>query len=342
MRFNFSSDFLRVEPPDTTFGDAWESLCYDLLANEFPSVSFQRVRAPDGGIDIYAKRKKHAYQCKASERGAAATADTSSAVGSLQSAIMNRSKLPWSKYSIASNADFTAAGIAQVEAALTKHHINKSDIEFLGPNHWHGLCLKYTKVVEDRFYYRVTLQELDVIRALQQARYYESFISEARNKLRETPITLRITSNRILLEFEVPFSKDLTVENLLDVCKELYGVNLDWVNFADLSTSAGPSVSIANGDKLVPFKRKIGDVVTGNEAHLEFWIQIIWKDEIKTDAISSDKVLRLFAYYGREVARDSLVESDRRELTIRRCEEYLQNLMWSRTYALAVITRAPA
>ncbi len=128
----------------------------------------------------------------------------------------------------------------------------------------------------------------------------------------------------------------------MDVCKELYGVNLDWVNFADLSTSAGPSVSIANGDKLVPFKRKIGDVVTGNEAHLEFWIQIIWKDEIKTDAISSDKVLRLFAYYGREVARDSLVESDRRELTIRRCEEYLQNLMWSRTYALAVITRAPA
>ncbi len=342
MRFNFSAEFLKVEPPDTTFGDAWESLCYDLLANEFPGVSFQRVRAPDGGIDTYAKRRKHAYQCKASERGAAATADTGSTLGSLQAAIMNRTKLPWSKYTVASNADFTAAGIAQVEAALTKHRINRSVIEFLGPNHWHGLCLKHSKAIEDRFYYRVTLEELDVIRTLQQARYYESFISEARNKLRETPITLHITSNRILLEFKVPFSKDLSVENLLDVCKELYGVNLDWVNFADLSTSAGPSVSIALGDKLVPFETKIGDVVTGDEAHLEFWIKIIWKDEIKKDAISSDTVSNFLAYYSREVLRDSLEESDRRELTIRRCEEYLQNLMWSRTYARLVITRARA
>jgi len=67
----------------------------------------------------------------------------------------------------------------------------------------------------ERFYYRVTLQELDVIGALKRARYYEKFISEARNELRETPVKLHITSNRMLLEFELPFSKELTIENLL-------------------------------------------------------------------------------------------------------------------------------
>ena len=339
MRFNFSTEFLRVEPPDTTFGDAWESLCCELLGNEFPGVSFQRLRAPDGGIDIYAKQPRHAYQCKASERGAAATADTGSALGSLRAAMKNRQTLPWSKYTIASNADFTAVGIAQIQAALTTHNINKSALEFLGPNYWHGLCVKFSNIVADRFYYRVTLQELDVIKAFQQARYYDSFISEAQRKLRETPIALRITSNRILLEFQIPFSKELTAENLLDVCMELYGVKLDWINFADLSTSAGPSVSIAHGDKLVPFETKIGDVVTSNELQLEFWIKISWKDATKEDAVSSDTVLNYLAYYDAVVPRESLAESERRDLTIRRCEEYLQNLMWSRTYARTVISR---
>jgi len=147
MRYNFSAEFLKVEPPDTTFGDAWESLCHSLLAKEFYGVNFQRLRAPDGGIDIYVKQKKHAYQCKASERGAAGTADARSAMASLEAAIVSRQELPWKKYSVASNADFTAAGIRQVETALTAHSLDKSTLEFLGPNYWHDLCVKYSKAV---------------------------------------------------------------------------------------------------------------------------------------------------------------------------------------------------
>jgi len=339
MRYNFSAEFLKVEPPDTTFGDAWESLCHTLLAKEFPRVNFQRLRAPDGGIDIYVKPKKHAYQCKASERGAAGTGDARSALESLQAAVASRAKLAWQKYSIASNADFTAAGVTQVEAALEAYRLGKGALEFLGPHYWHELCEKHSAAVGNRFYYRVTLEDLDVIEALKRARYYDRFVADARQKLRDSPVKLRITSNRMLLEFEIPFSKELTIKNLLDVCKEIYGANLDWVNFGDLATSAGPSVSIAQGEKLMPFAKKIGDVVVGEEGQLEFWIQIVWKDETKSDAVSGDQVLDLLMTYRTEVPRASLGERERGNLTIRRCEEYLQNLMWSRTYARTVIAR---
>jgi FMN phosphatase YigB (HAD superfamily) len=32
MRYSFSAEFMRVLPPDTTFGSAWESLCFEPLA----------------------------------------------------------------------------------------------------------------------------------------------------------------------------------------------------------------------------------------------------------------------------------------------------------------------
>ena len=116
-------------------------------------------------------------------------------------------------------------------------------------------------------------------------------------------------------------------------------MDLGWVNFADLVTSAGPSVSIAQGETLVPFERKIGDLVRGDAGQLEFWIKIVWRDETKIDAVSGDQVMEFLAMYRTEVARDSLSERERRDLTIHRCEDYLQNLMWSRTYARTLITR---
>ena len=334
MQFDFSSAFLRVLPPDTTFGDAWESLCHTLLTTESPSVAFQRVRAPDKGIDIYARSEKHAYQCKAKEAGASATGDAASAAASLQAAILSRANFPWVLYNLASNADFTAPGIVLINKTLAEHGLDPMVVKFLGPDYWERLCLKHRTAIENRFYYRVTLDEVQVMEALKQARYYEHFISEAQRKIRETPVTLRLTCNRIHLEFSIPFSKELSVRNLLDICKELYGISLDWVNFSDLSTSAGASVSIVSGDKNVPFERKIGELVTGHETHLEFWIKIIWKDGLDKDAVSDDKRLLYFSNYTDLVTHGKpLSEVERRDFTLRRCEEYLQNLMWKRTIA---------
>jgi hypothetical protein len=53
----------------------------------------------------------------------------------------------------------------------------------------------------------------------------------------------------------------------------------------------------------------------------------------RPSSILADRVANLLTYYSMEVPSNSLPELDRRDLTIRRCEEYLQNLMWSLTYA---------
>jgi hypothetical protein len=52
MRYTFSAEFLKVCPPKTTFANAWESLCYDLLAAEHGFNGLQRLNALHSGIDI--------------------------------------------------------------------------------------------------------------------------------------------------------------------------------------------------------------------------------------------------------------------------------------------------
>jgi hypothetical protein len=333
MKYDFSAEFLRVQPPDTTLGDAWESLCQLLLSKELPAVTFERLRAPDGGIDIYARKRKQAYQCKANERGALATADASAAEISLRAAISSRKAFPWKLYSVASNAEFSSVGIERIRTEASSHGLPPDSVEFLGPSFWHKLCLKFSDAVADRFYYRITLSELQILEALKQARYYDSFVSEARHKLQCSPVTLRVTCNRLHLEFRMPFSKELSVRHLLDVCKELYGINLDWVTFSDIDTSAGPSVSIADGEKLVPFECKIGELATGDERHFEFWIKIVWQDEVRKDSVSEDKVMSFMLLRRGEIEpakRESLSYDGRRQLTISRFEDYLQNAMWER------------
>jgi len=334
MRYNFSSDFLRVTPPDTTFGDAWESLCHTLLLAEFPTTHFQRIHAPDGGVDIHAPKIPRAYQCKACERGALGTADPASASASLTAALSGRATLPWDEYHLATNAAFTASGLSKIKETLVPHSMPDDCLTFLGPEYWHALCLRHGEVVEDRFYYRVTLEELQVIEALKQARYFDSFIADARQKLKDAPITLRITCNRIHLEFCLPFSTELTIEHLVDVCQSVYGIQLDWVSFTDLSTSVGPSVSMTRGNTSIPFKKKIGELVTEADNHFEFWITVVWKDGTKKDSVSGDTVMSMMTYdlaMPSTVARMTLQE--RRNLTISRYEEYVQTMMWQNTYA---------
>jgi hypothetical protein len=70
MKYDFSAQFLRVLPPDTSFAEAWESLCHKLLCLEQNDPTFMRLHPPDKGIDILHRANQHAFQCKSDERGA--------------------------------------------------------------------------------------------------------------------------------------------------------------------------------------------------------------------------------------------------------------------------------
>ena len=53
-----------------------------------------------------------------------------------------------------------------------------------------------------------------------------------------------LPNNRTALEIEIPFAGALTVENYLDVAKQVLGLSLDRTTYSELGTSVAPCVSV--------------------------------------------------------------------------------------------------
>jgi len=133
LRYNFSAEFLRITPPDTSFGDAWESLCYDLLVAELGDLSLQRIIAPDNGIDILHRAADSAYQCKSDERGALGSLSAIESVTSLKAAVSARPALGWTDYFYATNANYTGTAVKKILEEGSSLGLNGSQIQFRGP-----------------------------------------------------------------------------------------------------------------------------------------------------------------------------------------------------------------
>ena len=260
MRHDFSAQFLRVNPPDTSFGDAWESLCFALTFEETRDRSLVRLSPPDRGVDFLSRSSRKAYQCKSDERGASGSLNAQSSVESLKSAAKAKRALVWDTYFFATNAPYTGVAHENILQEARTLALADTDIEFLGPEHWDRLCRQFPSVAEERLDYRVTLTEARVIEALKSAGYFDRFVEQAKSKMVESPETLTVTNNRTPLEITVPFSKDLTIEMLLDVVRETLGVSLEWKNYPDTKTSCGPSVSITVDRVPQTLRTKLGDL----------------------------------------------------------------------------------
>ncbi len=329
MRYSFSAEFLKVTPPDTKFGDAWESLCYVLLAAEHGGRGLMRLRAPDGGIDILRRPTKTAFQCKSDERGALGSVSADESIKSLRSAIGSRAILEWDLYTYATNAPYTGSAVKSILAEVSSLGLSNEKIDFLGPEHWDALCQKHSSAVADRFDYRVTVTEAQVIEAFRKARYYDEYVKRFAESISRRPLVLKIKNNWTPVELEVPFSADLTVESCVDAVQELLGVSLKWTNFADLGTSTGPSISLTVDRKGQSFNQTIGAVQSAAQGkELVFWITLVWKDETSKDGASGEDLsARLHLEYFR-IPRETVGESKRRELTLRRAEEMVQGMIW--------------
>ena len=340
MRFDFSSPFLQISPPDTNFGEAWEGLCCALIAAERPRHSIRRVASPDHGIDIFDETAAEAFQCKASELGAAGTMSSSASVESLKKAVAHRQGTQWQKLTFATNGRFTAPARDEVINTGAQFGLSTPDsLDFLGPEHWEQCCQRHYDIVKDRFYYRVTVQELEVIEALRKARYYPQYVAEYGKKITNSGgYHIVVTNNRTPVELDLPFSPDLTIKNCLDAVKELLGVGLEWTSFADLNTSAGPSVSLTIDRYAQPFNKKLSEIGLKSGDKIELWIKIVWREgeEDATPSSSDDYMALRFALtdsflVGRSSSRN------RREITVARKEALIQAMMWQATSRLASV-----
>jgi len=97
---------LFVVGPQTSFADAWEVFCCDVLNRHYKSNNIRRRKAPEGGIDLYCASEKVAYQCKSVEESTGKFS-VSKAVKSLKAALKTAKKLRWDRYVICSNVDLT-------------------------------------------------------------------------------------------------------------------------------------------------------------------------------------------------------------------------------------------
>ena len=173
MEYSFSAEFLKVTPPDTTFGNAWESLCFALLAAEHGIRGLHRLHAPDGGIDILRRATETAFQCKSDERGSFGSLSATESVESLKAAVHGRPEIAWRYYTFATNANYTGPAVKSILKEAASLELGDDDIEFFGPEYWDDLCSKHFARVKERFDFRVTVTEDQVIEAFRKARYFD-------------------------------------------------------------------------------------------------------------------------------------------------------------------------
>ena len=329
MRFSFSAEFLKVKPPETSFGNAWEALCFDLLAAEHGMHGLQRLNAPDCGIDILRRLAETAIQCKSDERGMFGSLSATESVKSLKAAASVRLSIPWQHYQFASNANYTGNALKSIMEEATSLGIANKNIEFLGPDYWDELCLKHFARVEDRFDVRITVTEAQVIEAFRKARYYDKYVEQYAALIRQGNFVLTIKNNWTPVELEVPFSPELTVENCVDAVQHLLGVSLKWTNYADLGTSTGPSISIAVDRRGQTFRQTIGQVKALHpDQDLVFWITLVWKDETQGDGVAYDGMVPRYYLPPAKLERSQFSQSDRRRITLERAEIMIQAMIW--------------
>lgn len=328
MKYIFTSQFLKITPPATSFADAWELLCLDLLRASNPHTEFQHLLPPDRGVDILARSLMRAFQCKADERGAFGTAPMQSSIDSMRTAVGHSVDLGWRQYRFATNADYSGKAVEEILRTAENLGIDRSLIEFHGPQYWSDLCETHISIVQERLDYRLQVTETEVIEAFRKARYLESKVKEYRKLIEEGNYHLKLKSNRTPLTLSLPFSSDLTIKHCLDVAMQLLNITLDSRKYPDLSTSARPSISIVVDGVPQGFSKKIGDLSEDEVARLELWIKIIWKDETEKQKGTT--------YYNEWKRMETTLDhpnsyassAQRGQATIRRYEHDLQMGIW--------------
>lgn len=323
MKYNFSSQFLKILPPQTTFGDAWEGLCASLLQSEFGCENCLAMNAPDRGVDILLRMDRKAIQCKADERGAIGTISPTKSIESLKTALNHRKSMKWEKYTFASNANYSGSGVEKIFEFANDSLISSDEISFLGPQYWSDLCEKHFDKVKHMLDYRLLYSELEVKEAFRKARYYDKYVNEFSEKIRQDSLRLEVSNNRTPIILSIPFSKELTVKECLNACKSLLGLDLKKEEYSDLGTTAKPSLSLTLDGKSQSFSKKISEFSDEELGKLKLWITIVYgfKKETQRDPNTMN-------FETIQKVTNRVSKSQAKQSTLQRFESDIQQKMW--------------
>lgn len=322
MKYIFNAQFLKILPPNTSFGDAWDSFCLSLLRQEDGHQHYLSLKAPDRGIDILKRSDNTAIQCKADERGALGTLSPSSSIESLKTAMLHRDSIEWIKYSFATNADYSGDGFGKIISEAKTLGLNKEDIEFFGPDYWSDLCEKHISAVKHLLDYRLTYTETEVEEAFKKARYYDSHITKYIGLISEDSFNIEVANNRTPIVLAIPFAPSLTVKQCLDVAKSLLGLTLEAEHYSDIGTSASPGLALTLDQKAQPFKKKLGEFNEDERKRLKLWVQTRYSLDGNTRN-SDSSMLELMYKTTSITSRD-----ESKKKTIERFNKSIEDRMW--------------
>ena len=136
MKYSFSASFLKIQPPATNFGDAWELLCHELLRRHHAEEEIVRLLPPDHGVDLLRRSASCAYQCKSDERGNTGTLAPGTTIESLERAMPQKIVLAWETYALATNAFYSGDGVIKIVEAAERLGLAKDKLIFRGPDYW--------------------------------------------------------------------------------------------------------------------------------------------------------------------------------------------------------------
>lgn len=323
MKYSFSTQFLKIVSPETSFGDAWGAFCLTLLQKEDGHQSYLPVKAPDRGVDILKRLDNTAIQCKSDERGAVATISPANSIESLRTAVKHKKQIGWIKYTFATNANYSGVGIEKIFGEASVLGLQNNDIEFLGPEYWSELCEKHFDAVKHFLDYRLVYTESQVEEAFRKARYYDKYIKKFVGLINSESLTIEVSNNKTPLVLALPFSKELTIKQCLDVAKTLLGMDLSSEMYSDLCTSAKPSLSITLDKKAQPFNKRLGEFEEEELQRLKLWVQTVYSFD-EDNKGKSDSTLGMMYRTTRHLSR-----SEAKEQTVDRFERSIQAKMWS-------------
>lgn len=271
MEYHLHPPFFIIEP-ESSFDDAWESFCCELLNLENRTNSIRRRLPPDLGCDLIWEEKKIAYQCKIVESGQASKLNMSKIKHSIETAIAHKDVVGWDRYILCTNVNLTGKQEQRIRAILPT-------IEFHSLTFWRALCKKFPSASDARCRQLVPVPKYAVVHAIDAA-YLESYAQRLQNHLDTKTTTLLVYSNRQKQIFKVPVSLKFTVDDVLNILIEVFKLPGP-ANKNDIGINVSLSYSLIIEDKVVPLTKKLTELshLLDKQPLVTFWKTIIWEDQ---------------------------------------------------------------
>lgn len=263
--YSFSYDSLIIEPPATSFGEAWELLCFYLLQKDTSDNTILRLRPPDRGVDILHEAQKTAYQCKSNELGHKGTISTAACLRSIESAKEAKGLLGWEKFTFAINSDITGSSLARIKHSCIDAGLGEPS--FLVHTYWSDLCNKHTDIA-DRFYRNVVhVSRSRYEELISKEKELSALLEEKKPMTGSGLVSVQIASNLAPLVYRIEgLSPYLTIGDLTKQLEFLGNLRHDEDSLARSATRLRLTVMI--GADVQSNSRMIGDLNPEERASL--------------------------------------------------------------------------